>query len=141
MKFETAMVAGAILLAPLGLVMVFSPLIMGDLMGLPLEAALAEICSGHETAKMEMVRCLGGFLLTMALCLLAVRKTTALDTQKRFLQATSLGMMLQVGINLHTLMIGSISNFGWVPVAYALVFLIGSLWMLWSLRGQGPATR
>jgi len=140
MKFETAMVTGAILLVPPGLVMVFGPLIMGDLMGLPLDATLAEICSGHETAKMEMVRCMGGFLLILAMCLVAIRKLTDREIQKRFLQAITVGMVLQLGINLHTLMIGSISNFGWFPVVHAGIFLFGSLSLLWSLRGEAPRT-
>ena len=70
MKYRTALTAFAVPLIPIAGVMIFAPTLLGQMMGLPLDPQLARICDGHETAKMEMVRAMGGWQLTVAITLL-----------------------------------------------------------------------
>ena len=123
MKYRTALTAFAVPLIPIAGVMIFAPTLLGQMMGLPLDPQLARICDGHETAKMEMVRALGGWQLTLAITLLVVRNVEDLNLQRQLLIAFAAAGGIHIGINLHTLLIGNISTFGWIPVGISSVFL------------------
>ena len=123
MKYRTALTAFAVPLIPIAGVMIFAPTLLGQMMGLPLDPQLARICDGHETAKMEMVRAMGGWQLTVAITLLVVRNITDLQLQRHLLMVFSAAGAIHIGINLHTLLIGNISTFGWIPVGISSVFL------------------
>ena len=121
-QYRTALTAFAVPLIPIAGVMIFAPTLLGQMMGLPLDPQLARICDGHETAKMEMVRALGGWQLTLAITLLVVRNVEQLGLQRHLLVAFSAAGAIHVGINLHTLLIGNISTFGWIPVIISSIF-------------------
>ena len=124
MNYRLAMTLFAVPLVPIAMVMMLAPEVLGGMMGLPLEPALAALCDGHETAKMEMVRALGGWQLTLAIMLLVVRNVQELQLQRRLLQTFVAASVIHIGINLHTVMIGNISTFGWIPVVISSVFLV-----------------
>jgi hypothetical protein len=136
MQFRTAMTLLAVILGPMSLVMLLAPTVLGGMMGLPLDPALAELCSGHETAKMEMVRVLGAWQLTMAIMVVVIRDLKDPHLRRRLLQAVLLSCLVHVAVSLHTLQIGNVSSFGWIPVGVSLTSMGVCLSVFWGrVRG------
>ena len=119
--------------------MIFAPSVLGQLMGLPLDPSLALVCDDYETAKMEMVRALGGWQLMLAMTLLVVRSVRGVNVQRRLLWTFAAAGAIHVAINLHTLTIGNISSFGWIPVLVAASFVVLCVLALVGLRGHEDA--
>ena len=82
MQFRTAMTLLAVILGPMSLVMLVAPTVLGGMMGLPLDPSLADLCSGYETAKMEMVRVLGAWQLTMAIMVVVDASMVVVDVHR-----------------------------------------------------------
>ena len=127
----------AVILGPMSLVMLVAPTVLGGMMGLPLDPSLADLCSGYETAKMEMVRVLGAWQLTMAIMVVVIRDLKDSHLQLRLLQAVLFSCLIHVAVSLHTLQIGNVSSFGWIPVGISLTSMGVCLAVLWG-RSRGP---
>jgi len=137
MHFRTAMTLLAVILGPMSLVMLVAPTVLGGMMGLPLDPSLAELCSGYETAKMEMVRVLGAWQLTMAVMVMVIRDLKDPHLQLRLLQAVLFSCLIHVAVSLHALQIGNVSSFGWIPVGISLTSMGVCLAVLWGrVRGS-----
>lgn len=136
MHFRTAMTLLAVFLGPMSLVMVLAPTVVGGMMGLPLDPALVEVCDSYETAKMEMVRVMGAWQLTLAIMMLVVRDLKDAHLQLRLLQAVIVSGLVHVGVSLHTLQIGNVSSFGWIPVGVSLTTIGVCFAVLWGRRRQ-----
>ena len=74
--------------------------------------------------------------MTLAIMMLVVRDLKDSHLQLRLLQAVIVSGLVHVGVSLHTLQIGNVSSFGWIPVGVSLTTMGVCFAVLWGRRRQ-----